>query len=72
MGSASMSTSSLLWGVVFGAIGLGYFVYGKKQRAVVPFICGVALMVLPYFIANAWLLVGAGIAVAAVPYFVKA
>jgi hypothetical protein len=67
-----MSTSSLLWGVVFGAIGLGYFVYGKKQRAAVPFLCGFALMVLPYFIANAWLLVGAGIAVAAVPYFVKA
>jgi len=67
-----MSTSSLLWGVLFGAIGLGYFVYGKKQRALVPFACGVALMVLPYFIANAWLLVGAGAIIAAVPYFVKA
>jgi hypothetical protein len=67
-----MSTSTLLWGVVFGAIGLGYFVYGKKQRALVPFVCGVALMVLPYFIANAWLLVGSGALIAAVPYFVKA
>lgn len=66
-----MSESSLLWGVLFGAVGLGYFVYGKKQRAVVPLICGVALMVLPYFVSNAWLLGALGIAIAAVPYFVR-
>jgi hypothetical protein len=66
-----MSESSLLWGVLFGAVGLGYFVYGKKQRALVPLICGVALMALPYFVSNAWLLVALGIAIAAVPYFVR-
>jgi len=27
----SLNTSSLLWGILFGSIGLGYFVYGKKQ-----------------------------------------
>lgn len=66
-----MSESSLLWGVLFGAVGLGYFVYGKKQRAVVPLICGVALMAIPYFVSNAWLLGALGIAIAAVPYFVR-
>jgi hypothetical protein len=66
-----MSESSLLWGVLFGAVGLGYFVYGKKQRALVPLICGVALMALPYFVSNAWLLVALGVAIAAVPYFVR-
>ncbi len=66
-----MSESSLLWGVLFGAIGLGYFVYGKKQRAVVPLVCGVALMVLPYLVSGAWLLVALGAAIAAVPYFVR-
>ena len=70
MGS-TMNESSLLWGVLFGAVGLGYFVYGRKQRAVVPLLCGVALMAVPYFISGAWSLVLVGAAIAAVPYFVR-
>jgi uncharacterized membrane protein len=66
-----MSTSSLLWGVLFGSIGMGFFVYGKKQRAVVPLVCGLALMVFPYFIASTVLLVAIGVALAAIPYFVR-
>ena len=66
-----MTASSLLWGVLFGSVGLGYFVYGKKQRAVVPLLCGIALMILPYFVSNAWLLVVLGAAIAALPYFVR-
>jgi hypothetical protein len=66
-----MSEASLLWGVLFGAVGLGYFVYGKKQRAIVPLLCGVALMVLPYLVSGAWLLFLTGAAIAAVPYFVR-
>jgi len=66
-----MTTSQLLWGVLFGSVGLGYFVYGKKQRAMVPLLCGVALMALPYFVASTWLLVLLGVVIAAVPYFVK-
>ena len=64
-------TAALLWGVVFGAVGLGYFVYGRKQRAVVPLLCGVALMVMPYLIGNVLLLVGIGIALAVVPFAVR-
>ena len=66
-----MNTASLLWGVVFGAVGLGFFVYGKKQNAIVPLACGVALMVLQYFISNLALLVGAGVALVAIPYFIR-
>jgi hypothetical protein len=66
-----MSESSLVWGVLFGAIGLGYFVYGKKQRAVVPLLCGVGLIVLPYLISSTWPLFLVGTAIAAVPYFVR-
>lgn len=66
-----MTASLLLWGVLFGSVGFGYFLYGKKQRAVVPFLCGLALMVIPYFIPNATVLVVVGAAIAAVPYFVR-
>lgn len=66
-----MNTSSIFWGFLFGAFGLGFFVYGKKQRAVVPLVCGLALMVFPYFIANTILLVVIGVALIAIPWFVK-
>jgi hypothetical protein len=66
-----LNTATLLWGVVFGAVGLGFFVYGKKQSAIVPLACGVALMAVPYFISNLALLIGAGVALVAIPYFVR-
>lgn len=66
-----MSTSTLLWGVLFGSIGLGFFVYGRKQRAIVPLVCGLALMVFPYFVSGTVLLVVIGVALMAVPYFVR-
>ena len=66
-----MSTSLLLWGVLFGAVGSGYFLYGRKQGAAVPLGCGVAQMVVPYFISNVVLLVAVGLALAVLPYFVR-
>ena len=66
-----MNTASLLWGVVFGAVGLGFFVYGKKQSSIVPLACGVALMAVPYFISNVAVLIGAGVALVAIAYFVR-
>lgn len=66
-----MTTASLLWGVLFGSIGLGFFVYGKKQKAPVPLACGLALMVFPYFISNGALMVVVGAVLMAIPYFVR-
>ena len=66
-----MDASTLLIGMFAGAIGLGYFVYGKKQAQVVPMICGIALMVYPYFIANIWVLVGLGLVFCLAPFFIK-
>ena len=65
------TTASLLWGVFFGSIGLGFFIYGKRQRAPVPLVTGIALSLLPYFISNTYLLVATGAALAALPYFVS-
>ncbi len=66
-----MNEAWLLWGVLFGAVGLGFFVYGKKQKAIVPLVCGLALMAFPYFISNTVLLVAFGALLMAIPYFVK-
>jgi len=66
-----LNESWLLWGLLFGSIGLGLFVYGKRQRAVVPLVCGLALMIFPYFVSSTILLVGIGIILTAIPYFIR-
>ena len=65
------STSTLMWGMIFGSIGLGFFVYGKKQKAVIPLFSGLGLMVFPYFISNIYILVLSGIVLVALPYFIR-
>ena len=67
-----MTASSLLLGALFGCVGLGFFVYGKKQQAAVPLICGVILMALPYFVDSTLALVIIGAVLVAVPYFFRA
>ncbi|HEY3658774.1 MAG TPA: hypothetical protein VGL34_27695 [Steroidobacteraceae bacterium] len=64
-----MNTSVLLWGLLFSSIGLGFFLYGRKQRAVVPLVCGLVLMIYPYFVPNVIALVVIGAVLTAVPYF---
>jgi hypothetical protein len=64
-----VDSASILWGVIFGAVGLGYFVYGKRQQSVVPLVCGLGLMVFPYFVSNTVLLVVVGLALSVIPYF---
>ena len=64
-------TALLMWGMVFGSVGLGFFTYGKKQKAVVPLFTGVALFVFPYFISNVYILVFVGVALVALPFFVR-
>lgn len=64
-------TALLMWGMVFGSVGLGFFTYGKKQKAVVPLFTGVALFVFPYFISNVYTLVFVGVALVTLPYFVR-
>jgi len=66
-----MDSTLLLWGVLFGAIGIGFFTYGKKQKAIVPLCAGVALCIVPYFISNVYLLVLAGVLLIAAPYFFR-
>ena len=66
-----MNAGVLLWSLLFSSIGLGFFLYGKKQRAVVPLVCGLVLMIYPYFIPNVIALVAIGVVLTAVPYFFK-
>ena len=65
------SESLLIWGTIFGAIGLGFFIYGKRQQALVPLCTGIALFVFPYFVSNVYALVVIGAILVALPYFIR-
>lgn len=49
---ANLLFASLIW----GSIGLGYFVYGKKQKSLVPMFGGLLMMGASYVAGSAWLM----------------
>lgn len=61
----------LFWGIMFGAVGSGYFIYGKKQQQFVPLCTGMVLCVFPYFIFNIYLMLLVGFVLMLIPYFIK-
>jgi len=65
------SAASLFLSVILGAVGMGFFIYGTRQKAVVPFLCGLGLMGLPYFISNMLLLVMVGLLLTALPFIIR-
>jgi hypothetical protein len=66
-----MDSSTLLWGVLYGSIGMGYFVYGKKQQRIIALLCGIGLMVFPYVVSNVWFSIAIGIALMALPFLLR-
>ena len=66
-----MDTSILFLGVFFGAIGLGFFTYGKKQKKIIPLCAGLGLFVCPYFVSNIYMLVLVGLVLSLLPYFIR-
>ncbi len=65
-----MDTTSLFAGVILGSIGLGYLMYGKRQKKAIAFLSGVLLCAIPYFISNIFLLGLAGAALMALPFLI--
>ena len=45
--------------------------YGRKQRAAVPLVCGLGLIIFPYFVSNSILIVVIGVVLMAIPYFFR-
>ncbi|WP_335968535.1 amino acid transport protein [Acinetobacter bereziniae] len=66
-----MNSTTLFLGLIFSSIGLGYFIYGKKQKMIVPFICGIALMIFSYFIENNLLISAIGMILSLIPWFIR-
>ena len=65
-----MNPTSLVIGMLTGAIGVGYFIYGKRQTKFAPLIAGMMLCVYPYFIDSLLWLVVIGAMLMAAPFFI--
>ena len=66
-----MNSSLILLGVLFGSVGLGFFVYGKKQKRPVPLFCGIGLMMVPYLTDSTAAILMAGAALTALPFILR-
>ena len=64
MFTASFLFASLLW----GSVGLGYFIYGKKQGRPLLLALGLGLMIFPYFISNLAWMIGIGVVLTVLPF----
>ena len=62
---------SILAMVVFGAVGTGYFVYGKKQGKLSALLAGIALCIFPYFVSDFFVQLAIGTVLLAVPFLFR-
>jgi hypothetical protein len=63
--------TTLIFSMIFGSVGIGYFVYGKKQGKFIPLLAGVALNIFPYLMSNVYEMVILGVILTGVPWFIK-
>ena len=56
-----MSGANLIGSLVFGSIGFVAFIYGKRMNLWKIMLCGLALMIFPYFIGDAVILYAIGV-----------
>ena len=49
-----LNTNFLFASLIWGSIGLGFFIYGKKQRSWVPMSAGALMMAASYFAGSVW------------------
>ena len=51
-----MDATTLFLSVLFGAVGIGYFIYGKKQQSLSAMVGGILMVIVSYFIGSAVLM----------------
>jgi len=69
-GAAAGSEATFILALLWGLIGLAYFVYGKKQGNATALGAGIGLMFFPYFVSNAWTSAAFGIILTILPFII--
>ena len=66
-----MDTPLIFTGLLFGSIGLGYIVYGRKQANMITLLAGVGLCLFPYFISSIWISIALGVGLVLLPLMIR-
>lgn len=66
-----MDTAILVWGLIFSSIGIGYFIYGRRQSNMAVRWCGLALILYPYLMTDALTMVAVGVGIMLIPRFIE-
>ncbi len=67
----TFTAANLFGQILFGAIGLGAFVYGKKQSSFKTMLLAVAIMGFPYVVSETWMLYAIGGALTSILFLWK-
>ena len=63
-----MDATSLMLSLFFGSIGVGYFIYGRRQGKPVPVLVGMILCICPYFLPTPLIMALVCLPLSAVPF----
>lgn len=66
-----MNPWSLLFSLIFSLVGLVYLKQGKATGDVMRIVCGLALMLYPYFVSGPLWIALAGAALTALPFILE-
>ena len=66
-----VSAANLIGGLIFGSIGFVAFVYGKRMQLWKMMLCGLALMVYPYFVEDMLVLFAVGVIGSGALFFLR-
>ncbi|MCZ6688976.1 MAG: amino acid transport protein [Planctomycetota bacterium] len=66
-----MSTESLFLHLLFGCVGMGYVVFGRKQKRGLFLLCGAGLWVCPYVVPNLLVLVIVSLILVVLPFYFR-
>ena len=57
----ALTLTNIIGGVLFSSFGFVAFTYGKRMGYWTPMLCGIALMLLPLFVADGPLLIASAL-----------
>jgi len=61
----------LFLGLLFGSVGGVYVFYGRREHDAAYLFCGVLLMLYPYFVESALLMIVVGVVIAVIPIAIQ-
>ncbi|HMM59383.1 MAG TPA: hypothetical protein PLK28_09030 [Candidatus Rifleibacterium sp.] len=70
-GATAEDGTSMFMTMILGAIGTGYFIFGKKQSRFTFLLCGVGLMVFPFFVSDFMVSMILGLAMTLAPFKIE-